>query len=539
MPDTFPSHETMAVVMDRNLIRVFSPLNDVDALALQGCSAEDPATWEDVALIWPRYKFDPENTEFADGLPSRLVSLTEAVRLLTDAPAWFVLDLDGRRVLTGGQFPLLRLRHSLIGEGGETTHITVLPPWWELLQHVVPDTILGPRSTPLIIPDPRRDVLWGSVLCSFFADRMLALIHSGEDWVGTDWEDEPCGRSELTLSVHRDWLMTPRTELNGGIPRDCLHIGKEWISDLVDGQTFRVYRNEAPVPIPEELSTFDSAAMGRHEVVLYFEACRETIEAGWLWLLEDESRIRSRDASKQLAIAMEGFLASWRVSPFEGEESPDEIIRCERVRIPMVSVGGPMMDCDCPICQMMASESFGPSIRSFDGHSLDMDDDFAFSIHPTREAWEAQQREFEEMDAQIKADLKLKEERGEDAEDPFDSPWKSTFIAEENIPGDRFGQFSTAFQVAELVGWLKTAKAEQSEIDMLNAAFRDYRTAALPSQRVISAESFKNVLEQLAAKYGELTGRAADLQSRIDERQRAHANCDDDLDDCDDSDMPF
>ncbi len=198
-----------------------------------------------------------------------------------------------------------------------------------------------------------------------------------------------------------------------------------------------------------------------------------------------------------------------------------------------------MMDCDCPICQMMASESFGPSIRSFDGHSLDMDDDFAFSIHPTREAWEAQQREFEEMDAQIKADLKLKEERGEDAEDPFDSPWKSTFIAEESIPGDRFGHFSTAFQVAELVGWLKTAKAEQSEIDMLNAAFRDYRTAALPSQRVISAESFKNVLEQLAAKYGELTGRAADLQSRIDERQRAHANCDDDLDDCDDSDMPF
>ena len=257
MPDTFPSHETMAVVIDGDLVRVFSPLNDADALALQGCSAEDPATWKDVALFWPRYKFDPENAEFADGLPIRLVSLTEAGRLLADAPAWFVLDLNGRRVLTGGQFPLLRLRHTPSGEGDKTTHITVIPPWWEL---------------------------------------------------------------------------------------------------------------------------------------------------------ED------------------------------------------------------------------------------------------------------------------------------DAEDPFDSPWKSTFIGEENIPGDNYGHLRTAFQVAELVGWLKMAKADQSEVDMLNAAFRDYRMACLPSQRIPSAESFKNVLEQLAAKYQELTGRAADLQSRIDERQRASAVGEDDFDD---SDMPF
>ena len=533
MSDRFPSHETMAVVMDRDLVRVLSPLNDVDALALQGCSAEDPATWDDIALIWPRYKFDPENTEFADGLPIHQVALTEAVRCLANAPAWFVLDLKERRVLTGGQFPLLRLRRTPIGEGDRSTHITVLPPWWELRQQVAPDAILETRLTPLIIPDPRRDVLWGSSLCSFFADRMLALIHQGEEWKSKDWEDQPCGRRELTLSVHRDWLMTPRPELNGGIPRDCLHIGKDWISDLVDGQTFRVYRNEAPVPISEDLSTFKSAAMGLHEVVLYFDACRETIQAGWLWLLEDESRIKRLDASKQLAKAMEDFLASWRVSPFEGEESPKEIIRCERVRIPMVSIGGPMVDCDCPICQMMASESFGPSIRSFDGHSLDVDDDFAFSIHPTREAWEAQQREFEEMDAQIKADMKLQEELGDDAEDPFNSPWKSTYIGEENIPGDKFGHLSTAFQVAELVSWLKTANADQTEVDMLNAAFRDYRMASLPNERVVSAESFKNILEQLAAKYGELTGRAADLQSRIDERQRAPAYGDED------SDMPF
>ena len=328
--------------------------------------------------------------------------------------------------------------------------------------------------------------------------------------------------------------MTPRPELNGGIPRDCLHIGKDWISDLADGQTFRVYQNEALIPIPVELSTFESAAMGRHEVVLYFDACRETIDAGWMWLIEDEKRIEGADASQKLAKAMEEFLADWRMSPFEDGESPEEIIRCERIRIPLVSTGSHMIDCDCPICQMMASESFGPSICHFDGHSLDVDDDFAFSIHPTREAWEAQQKEYAEMNARIEADRKRREELGEDAEDPLGSPWKSTFIGEEGIPGDKFGHLGMAFLVAEIVGWLKTENAEQSDIDALNAGFRDYRTASQPDERATFAGSFKDVLEQLAAKHPDLVSRAADLQSRIDERLRVPAHDDDQ-----DLDVPF
>lgn len=521
MPEENAAHETMAVVIDHESVRIMSPLNDVDALALQGCAAEDPATWDDVAIVWPRYKFHPENTEFADGFPIRETSLDDAITLLADAPAWFVLDLIQRRVFTGGHFPLLRLRHTPINEDGPLTHITVLPPWWELLQHVAPDTICSLRSTPLVIPNPRRDLLWGSALTRCFAERMLSLIQSGEEWIGTDWKDRPCGRRDLTLSVHRDWLMTPHAELNGGIPRDCLHIGKDWISDLADGQTFRVYQNEAPVPISVELSTFESAAMGRHEVVLYFDACREMIDAGWLWLLEDQRRIEGADAWQKLAKAMDEFLADWRMSPFEGGESPEEVIHCERIRIPLVHErGSQMIDCDCPICEMMASESFGPTICHFDGHSLDLDDDFAFSIHATREAWEAQQKEYEEMNARIEADRKRRVELGEDAEDPLGSPWKSTFIGEERIPGDSFGHLGMAFLVAEILGWLKSADAEQSDIDVLNAAFRDYRTAPRPDELATSAGSLKHVLEQLAAKHPDLVSRAADLQSRIDERLR-------------------
>jgi len=530
MSEEFDSHETIAVVIDHECIRVLAGLNDVDSVALQGCAAEDPATWDDLTMVWPRYRFHPENTEFAEGFRICQVSLDDTIRLLSDASAWFVLDLRQRQVLTGGQFPLLRLRHSPLDEDNEMAHITVLPPWWELRQHVSPDIVRDRRAKLPIIPDPRRDVLWGSSVSRCFAERMLALIHSGEEWIDKDWEGMPCGRYDLTLSVHRDWLMTPRPELNGGIPRDCLHIGKDWISDLVDGQAFRVYRNESPVPIPEQLSTFASAAMGRHEVILYFNACRETIEAGWLWLMEDPARIDIPDAELLLAKSMEEFLDEWRMNSFEGDESPEEVIRCERLRIPLVSTGSHMIDCDCPICEMMATGSFGPSICHFDGHELDIDNDFAFSIHATREAWEAEQNEFAEMNASIETSRKRREEMGDDAEDPFDSPWKSTFISDEEIPGDRFGHLGMAFLVAEIVGCLKTADADQSEIDLLNAAFRDYRTAEEPDNLAISAERFRTVLEHLAAKHADLLGRVADLQSRIDERLRSPAYNDRDFD---------
>lgn len=519
------ARHTVAVVVEEEAVLLLAPLNDVDAFALLGCAAEDPANWNDVAMVWQRYKFHPENTEFADGLPIRPTSLDEAINSLDGAAAWFALDLLQRRVLTGGEFPLLRLRGTPIDEDGPMTETTVLPPWWELLQQVDPVLLRSEREDSLDIPDPRRDVLWSPAMTSFFAERMLTAIRDGKQWIGENWEGKPCGSYAATVEVHRDWLMTPREDLGGGIPRDCLHGGMDWIDNLADGQSFRVYQGEDPVPIPTELSTYETAVMGRHEVVLYFDACRETISDGWLWLLDDKRRIDGSDATRKLAEAMDEFLALWLASPFEGGPSPAEIIRCDRIRIPLVEDGAShVIDCDCPICEMIASGVFGPSIAHYDGHSLDIDDEFAFSIHATREAWEAQQREWEEMNARIEADRRRREELGETAEEQFSSVWRGGGISEEGIPGDTFGHLGMAFLVADLVGSLQSADAEQGDVDALNAAFREYRTASLPNEVISSAESFKQTLEQLAAKHEDLVGRAADLQSRIDERLRTPAS---------------
>ena len=46
-----------------------------------------------------------------------------------------------------------------------------------------------------------------------------------------------------------------------------------------------------------------------------------------------------------------------------------------------------------------------------------------------------------------------------------------------------------------MVSSLKQAKAEQADVDALNAAFRNYRTATLPAELTSAADSFKQTLD--------------------------------------------
>jgi hypothetical protein len=236
-----------------------------------------------------------------------------------------------------------------------------LPPWWELHQHVDAASLRSERDNPAIIPNPRRDILWGSAMTRFFAAAMTRAIRDGKLWIDKDWEGKPCGKRDLTVEIHRDWLMTPREDLGSGTPRNCLHGGNDWISDLAAGQNFRVLEDKDTIPVPTDLSTYENAPFGCHEMILYFDACRETIDAGWRWLLEDEQRTVGRQAENKLRNAMDAWLADWLVSPFEGGQPPAEIIRCDRLRIPLVDRGGGhTVDCDCPICQMRKIKGVRP-----------------------------------------------------------------------------------------------------------------------------------------------------------------------------------
>ena len=255
------NESVLAAVVAGDGVRILEMLSDLNATALLGCVADDPACWDDLALLWPRYVFHPENAEFFDGLPARLVGLDTACDVMNDSSKWLAIDLVGRRLLTGGEHVHVRL----LGESprlDETDCETiVMPPWWELHQQVSPSLLLK-RRVPPEIPEPRRDVLWGEPLTQYIASRMVSLVRAGESWIGRDRGGDPCGDYDLTVVIHRDWLMTPNRSLGGGIPRDLLHVGKDWVADLADGQRFRVYKNESPRPVSPELSTYGARADG-------------------------------------------------------------------------------------------------------------------------------------------------------------------------------------------------------------------------------------------------------------------------------------
>jgi hypothetical protein len=518
----FPESSTQqiaAVVIAPDGIRALGPLVDVDAHSLRGCAAEDPADWNDVALVWPRYRFHPENTEFVDGLPAREIDLESAIRLLHNAAGWIALDLFQKRFFTGGQYPLLRRRPGSAADKNQQAEPTILPPWWELWQHVAPAELRTKRDTPIIIPDPRRDVLWGPPMTRFFAEAMMAAIGAQHRWIDKDWEGKPCGDYGLTVQIHREWLMAPRADLGSRSPRDCMHGGQDWIGALADGQGFRAHKDEEPVPIPTELSTYETAPMGSHEMIMYFDACRETIAAGWSWLINNRQRIDHPQVVSQLEKVMAESLMDWMQSPLEGTLPPVEVIRCDRVRIPLVDRGGEhIVDCDCPICQMMADGLFGPSFIHFDGHQLELDDEFAFSMCETHEQWEEQQREWRELDARIDADILLRRKDEElVGDEELESVWKNTWQPESQLPDDSRGHLRLAFLVADMVTVLKETDAPQQDVDELNNAFHNYRRADLSGETRCAAEAFKRTLETLGGKHDCLVSRSADLQSRIDE----------------------
>jgi hypothetical protein len=66
---------------------------------------------------------------------------------------------------------------------------------------------------------------------------------------------------------------------------------------------------------------------------------------------------------------------------------PGEVIDQERQRIPLTAdAEAVMIDCDCPLCQMMAEESFGPTFIHFD--TVHFDQDFVFSPYKSLKDWE-------------------------------------------------------------------------------------------------------------------------------------------------------
>ncbi len=217
-----------------------------------------------------------------------------------------------------------------------------------------------------------------------------------------------------------------------------------------------------------------------------------------------------------------------------------------------------IIDCDCPICIMMAEGKMGVGFCGIDGHHLELDGEFAFSMHETREAWEAEQREYAEFSATCdreREERRRQVDEGETEHDEFASAW-SGGVSEEPIPGDSSGNLKLAFLLAELVTEIKqasnpedlnsydlasTALCSAELVSQLNADFSRFRNNSR-DELAANAKSLTNTLfEQIAESRPDFRSRVADLQSRVAESARRPITLPDSFTDThwDDDDLPF
>jgi len=530
-----------AVIRDREDYRLGVSLDTDTVMTLIAVASEDPSCWEDVIGYWPRYR-TPAVCEFVDSLPIVSVDRDAAIGAIKETDAWGLIDLVEKRIVTGGELqPVGRDQAFAMvvdDDGRQHCPLSVhLPPWWELYEQVGVDVIGQPRRSPIRRPEVNRRVLFGESLPTDLTARVLEIVRR-ERWPSRDDGSE---RSyyPFTIEVHRDWLLTPRDDLGGLMPRQMLHGAHEWIDRLVQAQRLRFDDGGEIVAAPDDVFGYETAPMGSEEMVIYFDLCRELIVAAWSWCEADETKRKlnkGENCQPALAEFLRGVKADWLASPFEGGSPPSFIIECSRRRVPR-GAGVPIVgisereteqhvtDCDCPICEMMADGMFGAAFAHLDGHHLDLDDEFAFSMHETREAWEEQQREFEEMSAAIERKRAEREAAGETEPDEFASVWTG-HVTDEPIPGDTRGHMKLAFLLAEIVAVLQSLNAPRDDIRQLNANFTDFRTCDA-AELAESGRRLGNHLDSLANRYPDLISRVADFRSRIDERVRSSAIEDD------------
>lgn len=380
-------------VRDRDQIRRLEDVDSWDSLTLVAVTSADPRTFDELCRAWLRYR--PE-----ERLAERPWAKGDASP--PEGP-WVVLDLACLRVVSGDGAELPE-DHAAFkrDEGPRSAENPVvwinLPPGWQRLENMEWSDALPPLPVPAE-PLDVRGVLYGRPMAEGLARRAVELARGGAlpaerfDWsqlprheVPTDAQRETAAKwHRLTVQVHADWLLTPREDLEGKPPRHFLHEGRLWLEKEV-GNRERQWSQEgrAPRAIDPDTFAYRYGPLGRHEVVMYFDLCREVLRIAW-----DQLHQQPRASVESLTDTLQRHAQQWLNEARIDEEPtpPAVIIETERRHLPLLSDGS-HLDCECPICQMIADGQFGPTFVGFDGHHLELDEEFAFSLCESPEDWQ-------------------------------------------------------------------------------------------------------------------------------------------------------
>jgi hypothetical protein len=524
------------VILDQDTCRLYAELDESTALTLLATASEDPSCWNDIEACWMRYRTPVVPQDITD-LSVQMTNLAAARKTIGQHGLWIVIDLVDKRILTGKEMEAFGRDAAFaldVTEEGIQRHplFIHLPPWWEFHEQADESTLDQGRAVSWVVPKTNRQVLYGPCMIQDLATRIVDFVGS-KRWISSRAAADAQSRYPFTVEVHRDWLMSTRDDLDGKTPRQMLHGGRSWIDLLASGQQFRFEDGLEVVALPTHFTGYEHAPLGIEELVMYFDLCRELIESGWQWCIDQKvSALQAADKSRlqrQLELHLAKKMEEWLESSFEGGSPPRFIIECSRRRVPR-GVGVPIVgmteretedhgvDCDCPICDTMADGRFGTSFSGIDGYHLELDEEFAFSTYETREEWEMEYQDFTDGSDQDEDEVTEESEENAVERSPFASAWSGA-VSDGPIPGDPDGHLKLAFLLAEVVGVLQSTGGSRDDVERLNSHFRKYRQAA-PGELPGSAHSLANCLNDLGEHYPVLVSRVADLQSRIDEHLR-------------------
>ena len=203
------------------------------------------------------------------------------------------------------------------------------------------------------------------------------------------------GLDDPISAIHEEWLMTPRDDLRGQTPREVLFAQREVVDwDLESRARQWSFTGHCPPPLKRDSVNYRFAGFGTHANVVYYDLLRYLLKDCWeraqtnppATLLEETSRL-------------EKLKEEW-LEHGGGEFShiPQWVLEQERLRVPVTATATEMLiDPDCEVCQMEASHpEWGPCFWHLDGSHMDLEDNWVFSFHNTREEWEAERRNWEE-----------------------------------------------------------------------------------------------------------------------------------------------
>ncbi|HJT34844.1 MAG TPA: hypothetical protein VJ783_22645 [Pirellulales bacterium] len=391
-------------------------------------------------------------------------------------------------------------------------------------------------------PLDARATLYGKPLLEFIArEAFLAFSQAApppavrreqdEGDSSDDWQDLDEASYAAIREIHARWLTTPRDDLRGQAPRDVLLAKRQFIDWDMQHRCDQWSAQHRPPPLLDVKShAYQYGGFGTHEIVEYYELVRTLLGSCREQVLET---MKSQPAA---AVLLPGdFLTTevprlaqarerWLDAPDRECHgiTPREIIEHERTRLPEAMSGRDVViDDDCPLCQMMADMP-GPMFWHLDGSNLD--DDFAFSFHRTRDEWEEEQRRYEEHSRRFNAELAARKELGVDYADRANpAVWRRSGAAQDS-PGLPLEArlFGVGSDLAELIVDLKQPPEDRELIDRLSRDFGNLRAVLRSGEASLVDALFEPVIERfcetldaVAAARDALDEKCADLQDRL------------------------